>query len=524
MGWLRWLGVACALGLALPLFCGSARGEVVLLDFQTPWCGWCRVMAPVLEELAAEGYPIRTIDGDQRPDLVAQYRVDGYPTFVVLRDGVEVARTSGKTSKQQLAQMLTSAGAATHAPSVGPTMRGQSPDSSLAVAAASEPHPILPRRGRLSAGNRQRRGAWEPAREAARPETASTGNANERLIGASVRLHVQDGNGQSTGSGTIIDCRDGEALILTCGHMFRESKDSGLIFVDLFGAQPRQDVPAKLISYDLNSDVALVRMAADQPLMVARVAPPSRAIGVGDPAISVGCDNGGDATLRLTNIVSIDRYQHAPNLQVAFEPVQGRSGGGLFNAEGEVIGVCNAADAEEKQGLFAALAAIHAELDRARLSFVYKDDAKSPDAHEPTTALADVSVARQSSPSEATSAAVFTGPLSEEEQLLLAELENSSASEIICLVRSLDHPDAKSRVLQVNRASSAFWRQLALRSGHDSARKLTSLDTHPAAGRTPVRGHTGIGDITVKRPSKTADLKNLVWPSRPEPSLAASGG
>ena len=53
----------------------------------------------------------------------------------------------------------------------------------------------------------------------------------------------------------------------------------------------------------------------------------------------------------------MNKFQGAPNLTVAGQPVQGRSGGGLFSSEGYVIGVCNARDPQEQQGLFAAPAA-----------------------------------------------------------------------------------------------------------------------------------------------------------------------
>ena len=66
-----------------------------------------------------------------------------------------------------------------------------------------------------------------------------------------------------------------------------------------------------------------------------------------------------------------DKYLGPPNIEVGGLPVQGRSGGGLFSNEGLVIGVCNAADPEDNEGLYAALPSIHQQLDDAGLSFVY---------------------------------------------------------------------------------------------------------------------------------------------------------
>ncbi len=257
MGGLR-PSAACALILYSSVIAGQARGEAILLDFQTSWCGGCRMMEPVVHELAAEGYHVRKVDGDQHPDLVRKYRIEGYPTFVALRDGREVARITGPASKPQLKALIDQANSAAD-PTIrsadidpGPTIRGQSPDGAPMASAVG----------------------WEPAAAATGAQTAHVPSGTERLLAASVRLQIQDSHGQSTGSGTIIDARDGEALILTCGHMFREFDESGRILVDCFGPGAVQQVPATLVSYDLNSDVGLVRMTCDQPFAVAKVAQP----------------------------------------------------------------------------------------------------------------------------------------------------------------------------------------------------------------------------------------------------------
>ncbi len=97
--------------------------------------------------------------------------------------------------------------------------------------------------------------------------------------------------------------------------------------------------------------------------------------------ISVGCNNGRDATARaqpshLDRQVPRAVTPFGPkNLQVAGQPVEGRSGGGLFSPDGLVIGVCNAADPTDNEGLFAALGSIRAELDELNLSQLIAGDA-----------------------------------------------------------------------------------------------------------------------------------------------------
>ena len=65
--------------------------------------------------------------------------------------------------------------------------------------------------------------------------------------------------------------------------------------------------------------------------------------------------------------------------------------------------------------------------------------------------------------------------LSKEELALLQDLRSSQGAEVILSLRALDDPTAKSRVLQINRASQAFWRELAAVGEVEPAHKLTSL-------------------------------------------------
>jgi thiol-disulfide isomerase/thioredoxin len=518
MGWLRRAAaMSCALVLLSSLVPSRASAEAVLLDFQTDWCGYCRVMEPVVRELAAEGFTVRTINGDHEPDLVRRYQIEGYPTFVALRDGREVGRVSGQVSKAQLFGLLEKAGGTANKWTgaanelAGTSVRGQSPDR--------------PGRPRLFAGGRQPRQnnvhastakvaegnaeGWESAETLPTHQAPIATSDIDRLIATSVRLRIQDHHGQSVGSGTVIDARDGEALILTCGHVFREFKEGGQILVDFFGPGAPKQVPAVLLSYDLNSDVGLVRVAGGHPFVAARVGPPGYTCRPGEAVVSVGCDNGSDATQLATTIVSVDRYNHAPNLQVAFEPVQGRSGGGLFNREGELVGVCNAADAADRQGLFAALGAIYAELDRTKLSFVYNPEAASP----VTPPEVDIVSAASHSSAAAEPQFAVRGSLSTEEQALIDELRGARGAEVICLVRALDAPQTKSRVLEINRASAAFWRELAAVSTDVPERKLTSLENRtPLAQWSAQRTILGESPVAPRESFRSAD--NRVWPPR----------
>ncbi|MDD7218530.1 MAG: thioredoxin [Blautia sp.] len=78
----------------------------VLVDFWATWCGPCRRQAPVVEELAEEGYEVGKVDVDQEPALAQQFRIMSIPTLVVFKNGQEAERFIGLTSKADLKQAL----------------------------------------------------------------------------------------------------------------------------------------------------------------------------------------------------------------------------------------------------------------------------------------------------------------------------------------------------------------------------------------------------------------------------------
>ena len=87
----------------------------------------------------------------------------------------------------------------------------------------------------------------------------SKADAVERARAATVRLRVHDGKGYGAGTGTIIDIQGEEGLVLTCGHLFRETKGEGKIEVDLFVGGQVHTVLGQLLDYDADDrDIALV--------------------------------------------------------------------------------------------------------------------------------------------------------------------------------------------------------------------------------------------------------------------------
>lgn len=80
----------------------------VLADFNAEWCGPCRSMKPMLEEMAESnpGYKIVSIDIDAEDELAEDYEVFSIPCLVAFRDGQEVNRSVGLISRDAIAELM----------------------------------------------------------------------------------------------------------------------------------------------------------------------------------------------------------------------------------------------------------------------------------------------------------------------------------------------------------------------------------------------------------------------------------
>lgn len=344
----------------------ASRGEPTLLDFHTNWCGPCKKMRPGLAQLAAAGFPIRSIDADKEVDLAARYKVTAYPTFIVVDDGGEVlARTEGYQPADDLATLYREAQAK--------------------VRSRPRPRQVTHR---------------DDVEEQAEPE--SEGAVGRRIVNPKpwetvVRIRVRLSQGsEGVGSGTVIYSDAKQSIILTCAHIFKEegrtppppSQFRLPIAVDLFDGQPggpkrnqvhqTETVKGEAIDYDPLNDVGLIRIRPGKVLPMTRVVPPRWKPAEGMHMITVGCSEGRDATAWDTKILRAKAGLMVQGtgktfqmIECDFAPKQGRSGGGLYTDDHYLAGVCDFADPKNGTGLYAVPQSIYKILDRNTLTALY---------------------------------------------------------------------------------------------------------------------------------------------------------
>jgi thiol-disulfide isomerase/thioredoxin len=492
----------------------AAPEDTVLLEFSSPTCHYCRVMQTTVDRLQEKGYPVRVVNVEREQQLAQRFHARFLPTFILVHRGKEVARHEGATSFERLAGMFEKVPSDSRqadsrqsdlrqadlrqTPAINPparSVRGQSPRSIL----PSLPLPKLGRRGdkpsppsaedrphiidRTDSDPYSNRSGHDPARDnpardnpardAPANSNSPTSNSNGARDGgdtssdqseqvafqATVRLRVIDQGGDSFGTGTIVDEHAGYALIVTCGHLFREVGKNGKVEVDLFnGSGHPRTVPGRVITFDADErDIALVEIQPGVPVRPAPVASDIAMVRRGADVFSIGCSRGADPTLIRSRITGIDKYIGFPNIEVRGQPVVGRSGGGLFTAAGELIGICNAADPEDDEGIYAGLPMIHEELAAVGIQPGLKQPGlKQPGETqpEPRTHLADRDVdgrssregldnapAREFSPNEPRKPSEYGE----------SDLRNNFAnqalpmgvSQLICIVRTQENPQGE---------------------------------------------------------------------------------
>lgn len=84
------------------------NSKPVLVDFYADWCGPCKMLAPVVDQLAQESdaYEVCKLNVDEASDIAARYGVMSIPTLIVFHNGQPAARSVGVQTKQAIQKML----------------------------------------------------------------------------------------------------------------------------------------------------------------------------------------------------------------------------------------------------------------------------------------------------------------------------------------------------------------------------------------------------------------------------------
>jgi hypothetical protein len=296
-------------------------------------------MEPVVDQLGRDGYVVQKVDIDQNGQLAAKFGVQAVPTFIVVERGVEVDRVTGSTTIERLKMKL----------------RQKSGDE--------QPRESF-REKLKSRGNAKSKPSEKPKAE----RQPSPAWRYENPVGhraAVVRIYCKDTERVSSiGSGTLVRWGAKRIVVLTANHVIKDAKS---IIVELFN---KKTYRAKVLKFDATWDCAVLELTG-LPAGVECVN-----LELGDPAMQQegnrleSCGYGPDGKLAANSglFLGYKRSTATPNgpddwFEISGHARQGDSGGGVFNAKGNLVGVLWGTDGKVVVGVQAGR--IHVLLDSA---------------------------------------------------------------------------------------------------------------------------------------------------------------
>jgi len=333
-------------------------------------CPPCRQMDPVIEGLVSQGYPVKTVHLENNRAWAQWANVRRTPTVVMLdRNETIVKRFSGVIGSDILQSWFSSMG-------VRPTVENQT-----RLPSNLERHFIEP------FNSKERVIPSVSSQGTSRPKNSFEKLALDSTV--KIGLNVASQPYVDFASGTSIYNSGDVSLILTCGHLFRESNGAGEIsvIVNTMDGGVRE-FGGTLLEWDAtNRDIALLRVHHPGVKMsVNPIAPRNTNDFERDGLFNVGHDLSNRATLgetysgiretgptiKQTQIKKISKYDGIYKFDIFGSPVQGRSGGGLFTKAGELIGVCNARICDADEGIYTGLDSVYWVIDRAGLTDLFE--------------------------------------------------------------------------------------------------------------------------------------------------------
>ena len=443
-----------------------------LLDFSATWCGPCQQAKPFIQQLRREGLPVREVDVDRQRDVAQRFNITAMPTFVLVVKGQEIDRVVGYkpgATESELRRLLAK------------IPQAKTDPTTMTVDAEPEKKPSWftpPWNRKSSAAALEPPSFEEPtvvlgqSVDVAAPAKPVAPAAAQDPLQTVVRIRVKDDRGTDFGSGTVIGSLEGKALVLTCWHIFREFGESATVEVDLFPNGPNGPVetfPGRLIKGDQAADVAVVGIAGCGKLPVSPIAGGDHAPKEGDHVFSVGCGEGKEPTKLQHSVTRLDPYEGPRTTECTGMPVVGRSGGGLFDTKGRLIGVCFAANRAEEKGVYAGLTEIHKLLDAAGYAALIPAE-RPPQVVDNTALPSDSETGnvfdslRASTP--ATKTVAVNPPESKQPSATQPARPTAVSNELLgemeatIILKPRNQPNGATKVIVINNVSNRFRRYL----------------------------------------------------------------
>lgn len=378
------MNVAAFCVIALSALGAGERGY--LLEFSSETCGPCQQVAPVVAKLEREGLPIRSIDVNADQSLAQRYNITSIPAFVLVVDEKEVERNVGYQSEGQIRQMLGRIPQQSRDPGSDRLAVDLGDEAPLPRPDVTEPverrDASIPRSNSEASQEESPRRLWPfPKKGASRTSPAIRGNSPEAAppadppaqaiasdpMAASVRIRVITGNSVVKGSGTVIESLAGRSTVLSCSHICRGATADTKVEIDLFRDGEPVTIVGTIVGTDPDADVGLISIPTDEAVAFCPVGSALVSPGMGAKVVSIGCGGGSEPTREQLRVTDVNKFSGPDTLICSGIPIQGRSGGGLFNQAGVLVGVCFAADSDEKTkkpcgGVYCGLKPIHALL------------------------------------------------------------------------------------------------------------------------------------------------------------------
>ena len=350
---LFWMLLSCiTCGILTNPLALAQVGDCLAIVFVDPEHPDSQSMEQVAAQAIEMGWAIRRVDARRESHVTQRWRIHTAPTTVLTQGGREVDRILGPVIWTELYRRM---------------IRFSAPDSIRNSSPA--PNQNKPKVD-VDSLVPMRRSVAPLAPEPLQSDPAR----------ATVRIMVDEPDSHAIGSGTVIQCDAQGAVVLTCGHLFRDRTPKSIITVERFENGTPVKYRAELIDYQIEDvDIGLLLFHPNQYVPVAQVAQHVENLAQGDPVYSMGCDHGQAPSRRDSQVTKLNRYLGSANIETAGAPVQGRSGGGLFNRRGELVGVCFAADTQLDEGLYCGISVVHEQLKKLGLLKLPKSPAANPE-------------------------------------------------------------------------------------------------------------------------------------------------